>query len=143
MSYVDDVFERPHGPCQNCGDREATETFVEEGGVMAWNHGAFAYWCMLCVLKKQLEHAEERAREVPRLRREIQEFLDEEGNKGQEECVFSKAWVGKCRKPAINGLCEEHAGEKCRCGAQAYRTCDATIGAFVCGRPLCGRCGCH
>ena len=60
------------------------------------------------------------------------------------ECVFSMAWVGQCKKPAAHGdFCAQHVAEKCRCGRQAVRDCDATIGPMVCGQPLCGKCRCH
>jgi hypothetical protein len=56
-------------------------------------------------------------------------------------CGFDIAWVGTCKQEADQtGFCEEHRKEKCRCGRQAIRSCDATIGPFVCGFPTCGRC---
>lgn len=57
-------------------------------------------------------------------------------------CLFSKAWIGRCNEDALDGgyVCEEHAEKKCSCGRQAIRDCDATVGAFVCGRLMCGEC---
>ena len=57
-------------------------------------------------------------------------------------CIFIKAWIGECRKPTVDGetVCEEHSKEKCQCGEQATRTCDETMGAFVCGAPTCDDC---
>ncbi len=64
--------------------------------------------------------------------------------KSNQQCEFDKCWVGRCKEPADgSGYCEEHRKAKCQCGRQATHDCDATIGAFVCGRLLCGRCRCH
>jgi hypothetical protein len=56
-------------------------------------------------------------------------------------CRFQVAWIGRCKEPAVeNGMCKEHAKEKCvSCGAPATRTCEET-GQFVCGAPLCDNC---
>jgi hypothetical protein len=57
------------------------------------------------------------------------------------QCGFDIAWVGRCKEPAdTTGFCEKHKLEKCRCGRQAVRECEATIGAFVCGHLTCGTC---
>lgn len=67
-----------------------------------------------------------------------------EKSKTETRCQFDMCWVGRCKEPAdISGYCAKHAGAKCQCGRQATHDCDATIGAFVCGRLLCGRCRCH
>jgi hypothetical protein len=64
--------------------------------------------------------------------------------KADTQCIFDKCWVGKCKEPAdVSGYCVEHRKAKCQCGRQATHDCEATIGAFVCGRLLCGRCRCH
>lgn len=56
-------------------------------------------------------------------------------------CGFDIAWVGRCKSKADGtGFCDEHQKVKCRCGRQAVRECDTTMGAFVCGFPTCGRC---
>ena len=57
-------------------------------------------------------------------------------------CRFSKAWVGQCKEEADeSGFCKEHKGVKCvSCGEQATHDCDQTMGAFVCGAPLCDDC---
>lgn len=61
-----------------------------------------------------------------------------------EQCQFDIAWVGRCKQTADKtGFCDEHKKEKCRCGKQAVKSCDATIGAFVCGATTCGRCSHH
>lgn len=60
------------------------------------------------------------------------------------QCQFDKCWIGRCKDPAdASGYCSEHRQAKCSCGRQATHDCEATIGAFVCGRLLCGRCHCH
>lgn len=59
------------------------------------------------------------------------------------KCQFDKAWVGKCGKPVEEGeeYCEEHLGLECdSCGNQATHSCYETMGAFVCGAPLCDDC---
>jgi hypothetical protein len=58
------------------------------------------------------------------------------------DCIYDKAWIGKCGKPTIYGssFCKEHAGMACCvCGEQATHECDHT-GQFVCGYPLCDNC---
>ena len=57
------------------------------------------------------------------------------------DCIFDKAWRGKCGKSADDsGYCPEHKGGKCcSCGVQATHTCSET-GQFVCGAPLCDEC---
>ncbi len=64
--------------CKNCGDREASVKWTGDGGVLALVHGAWQPWCSICVLKTQIEHAEERAAALPELRRELEEALDED-----------------------------------------------------------------
>lgn len=73
-----------------------------------------------------------------------------------KKCIFNRAWIGKCGKPAIgddnpftqdineSDYCDDHRDKKCRCGAQATHECSNTIGPMVCGMPLCDdcRCGC-
>lgn len=56
-------------------------------------------------------------------------------------CGFSIAWVGSCKAKADEtGFCDKHKKVKCRCGRQAIRECDTTVGPFVCGFPTCGKC---
>ena len=54
-----------------------------------------------------------------------------------EVCGFVMSWVGKCKE--IN--CKRH-NVNCGCGKKATHDCGATIGAMVCGRPLCANCRC-
>ena len=58
------------------------------------------------------------------------------------KCIWSEAWVGRCKNEAIEGtiVCEKHTGRKCSsCGAPATHNCDET-GQFVCGFDLCDDC---
>lgn len=58
-----------------------------------------------------------------------------------KNCKFDIAWVGTCKQKAgPDGVCDEHRKIKCRCGKQAVRECDTTMGPFVCGFPTCGKC---
>jgi hypothetical protein len=62
--------------------------------------------------------------------------------KEDTRCVFDEAWIGRC-KNEVSGdtrFCWKHLGEKCSdCGKQAFKNCEATIGAFVCGSMLCSQ----
>lgn len=55
--------------CENCGKREATQTWVGAGGVMGWVHGMGADWCEICCIEAQIEYAEEAAARIPELKR--------------------------------------------------------------------------
>ena len=57
------------------------------------------------------------------------------------QCIFGKAWIGKCTMEADeSGYCEEHENVKCcSCGEKATHECDET-GSLVCGAPLCDEC---
>lgn len=62
------------------------------------------------------------------------------GAAGELKCKFEKCWVGQCKKATIVGeeYCPEHLGMKCfQCKGQATHDCEATMGAFVCGTPMC------
>ncbi len=59
--------------CQNCQQREATETWVDDGGVFAYAHGMSQRWCLRCVLTAQLEHARKMAAQIPDLERQLAE----------------------------------------------------------------------
>lgn len=56
---------KPEGLCQKCSEREATETWVGDGGVIGWAHGMFQFWCKLCVVKEMLKHAVEVSEKIP------------------------------------------------------------------------------
>lgn len=53
--------------CDNCGKHPATTRWVENGSVLEWTHGFYAWWCSCCSLKAQLKHARAQARRVERL----------------------------------------------------------------------------
>jgi hypothetical protein len=60
-------------------------------------------------------------------------------------CPYLTPWYGYCRAPVKFGsaLCNKHHNEKCGvCGRQAITEC-GHLGAFMCGKPLCGRCTCN
>lgn len=58
---------RLHVPaeCANCGLRPGTEIWTE--GTLAFVHGFYAKWCSVCMLQKQIEHAETSASRLPEL----------------------------------------------------------------------------
>ena len=58
--------------CQHCHAREATDNYVGEGGVLAFTHGMYQRWCRICVLEVQLEYAEKIAKNIPKLKKELQ-----------------------------------------------------------------------
>jgi hypothetical protein len=66
-SFGTEFSRQPSGPCQNCKMRPATEWWVEEGGTLAWVHGMGQAWCKLCCLKKQIAHAHEVSRKLPKM----------------------------------------------------------------------------
>ena len=56
--------------CDNCHKRQATEIWAP-GGTLAYIHGIYSRWCRYCVCEAQLNHARERAAEIPALEREL------------------------------------------------------------------------
>ena len=60
--------------CAKCQKRPGTETWVAEGGALAYVHGMSQWWCRRCVLEAQLEHAHERAAAIPELERQLQDL---------------------------------------------------------------------
>ena len=58
-------------PCDNCKLHPATCTWVGDGGVLAWTHGFRQRWCDCCALKAQLNHARDRAAEIPKLEQDL------------------------------------------------------------------------
>lgn len=63
---------KPDGTCRKCNERPATEMWSE--GALAAMHGAYAFWCKVCVLTAQLEHARERAAAIPELEQQLAEL---------------------------------------------------------------------
>jgi len=57
--------------CEKCGKHEATQTWVGEGGVLAYTHGFTRQWCRCCVLKAQLEYAERQTKRIPVIKKEL------------------------------------------------------------------------
>lgn len=66
----------PDRLCSKCGQRPATARWVGEGGGWALSHGAYTWWCDVCVIEAQLEHARGRAAAIPELERRLEEALD-------------------------------------------------------------------
>ena len=63
---------RPKGPCANCGARQASTWWVGEGGALAFTRGWGQPWCEPCCAQKQIEHAEEMANKLPKLRLDVE-----------------------------------------------------------------------
>ena len=61
--------------CQNCHERQASVNWVGEGGALAAVHGMVARWCKVCVLEKQIEHAEKMEAMLPSLRSQLNAAL--------------------------------------------------------------------
>ncbi len=60
----------PKRLCAVCEKREATELI---GDIFVLNHGGGKWWCLPCLLRKQIEHAEARAAALPELRARLKE----------------------------------------------------------------------
>lgn len=60
--------------CANCKTRKAFGWWVGDGGTMALIRGYKAPWCEHCTVTAQLQHARERAAEVPNLERRLAEL---------------------------------------------------------------------
>lgn len=74
MNAMQECKCKCHKLCVNCGEREATETWVGDGGVLAWSHGGGRPWCELCCKKAQLKYAEDAASRISNLKKEIFEL---------------------------------------------------------------------
>lgn len=59
--------------CQNCGKREATQTFAQDE--MSFIHGMTSQWCDYCVVKTQLDNAREQAKRIPILEQKLKLIL--------------------------------------------------------------------
>ena len=68
--------------CKNCKNRKATTLWIDDDQAfsLAMSHGCAQEWCELCILKVQLEHAENLAITIPDLKRKIKELE----NNGQD-----------------------------------------------------------
>jgi hypothetical protein len=64
--------------CENCGKRKATQTWVGEGGTLAWVHGGGSDWCEYCCIEAQLKYAEEAAAKIPELKEKLRELRRQE-----------------------------------------------------------------
>lgn len=74
--------------CQNCGKREATITWVGEGGTLAWVHGMGQEWCKLCCVKEQLKYAKKQAERIPELKEELRQLIEQEIQEAEDEGLY-------------------------------------------------------
>jgi len=58
---------QPSGTCQNCQQRPATTFWTGTEGTLAFVHGMYQQWCMVCCLKEQLRYAREQAARIPEI----------------------------------------------------------------------------
>ena len=66
--------------CQNCGEREGTNDWVGEGGMLAWSHGWSQKWCDLCCVREQLAHAKKLAERIPELEEKLERLENEDSS---------------------------------------------------------------
>lgn len=57
--------------CNNCKKHEETETWVGEGGMLAFTHGFSSQWCKCCVLKAQIKHIEKIAKGLESIKKKL------------------------------------------------------------------------
>lgn len=57
--------------CANCGKHVGTVNWGGEEPFFAMSHGFTTLWCKCCVLKVQLSYAENQAKRVKALRKEL------------------------------------------------------------------------
>jgi len=71
------MFDMPEGQiCTNECDHPADpRPWIANGGTMDLVHGNYTFWCKCCQLDAQLEHAKNRAADIPRLEQELIEAL--------------------------------------------------------------------
>lgn len=74
-----DPLSGPSKQCQKCGQRQATQVWIGEGGTLAFVHGQYQLWCDLCVVQVQLEYARESAKRIPELEKKLEELSKLEG----------------------------------------------------------------
>ena len=145
INYLTDLL------CKQCTEIEENFSFVHmHPEVLEWwkEHKEEDKKRLRAERLRKKESIQYKKTQMKELQEEIEELssdldLEEEEVEEITDCEFSIAWVGKCKNLGTNGFCEEHAKEMCRCGRKAMKSCDATIGAFVCGAPLCEYCRCH
>lgn len=58
-----------------------------------------------------------------------------------QRCNWTISWVGRCQTEVEDGpYCPKHRHACRSCGATADHDCETTVGALVCGVPLCASC---
>jgi hypothetical protein len=95
------VIYEPSGICQGCNKRKATSFFSE--GSIAAIHGFYEQLCELCVVKRQLKHAEEMAAGIENLKaklttleNDLPELSEQELVKIEPVFVFNKIKLTYC-----------------------------------------------
>lgn len=58
--------------CQRCHERPGTFRWIGYGGALDYVHGNYEMWCLACVLRLQIKHAEERSAALPELRAQLE-----------------------------------------------------------------------
>jgi hypothetical protein len=64
------------GMCGNCHKRPGTETWVAEGGMIAYAHGFYAMWCKRCCLEAQVKFCRDAIVRLPTLEKQLAELRD-------------------------------------------------------------------
>lgn len=59
--------------CAKCLRRLGTVRWVGDGNALSAVHGLYQWWCQVCALTAQLEHAKELAASIPRLEMQLAE----------------------------------------------------------------------
>jgi hypothetical protein len=70
------------GSCQKCHKHKATNRWIGDGGMLAYSHGFWEWWCECCVIKAQLKYAEEAAAKLKDLKAKLAKAVCEEIHEG-------------------------------------------------------------
>jgi hypothetical protein len=65
---------KDYGMCVHCNERPATGKWVDDGGVFAYTHGWYEFWCEPCMVKAQIQYARECAERLPELEARLAEL---------------------------------------------------------------------
>ena len=58
--------------CASCNKHQGTDKWVGTGNMLSFVHGDYQIWCECCMVKAQIEHAEERANDLENLRKKLE-----------------------------------------------------------------------
>ena len=64
--------KKDYGPCTKCGERPATGIWPDDGGSLAYTHGAYPHWCEVCILQVQIINCRQAAARLPSLEAKLQ-----------------------------------------------------------------------